>query len=151
MNLGSLKEQVRAASERERKLVLVVGPPGSGKSRLLRQLSKKPLLNVTKELSRKLHAVPSEERPRQANEFLAELVNTCPEPILILDNIEILFLPELQLDPLQTLADLSIAKTLVVGWLGRYDGEQLVWAEPGHPQYRVYSGTDFKYPVVSLK
>jgi hypothetical protein len=65
------------------------------------------------------------------------------EEVVLLDNIEILFDPSLQQDPLRLLLNLSRNRTLVVSWNGQIKNNILSYAEPGHPEYRRYSVENF--------
>jgi tRNA A37 N6-isopentenylltransferase MiaA len=61
------------------KLVLLIGPPRSGKTALLAQLSERrdaPVLNVGAALGRRLLAVPSTRRHLQAADSMKDLA--CP-------------------------------------------------------------------------
>ena len=70
--------------------------------------------------------------------ILAQIINGYPEPVLTVDNIELLFEPSLQQEPLALLQELSRNKSLIVAWGGSYDEQRrvLTYAEPGHPEYR---------------
>lgn len=151
MILEILKEQINDANLRDEKLIILVGRPGSGKSRILRALSHNNYFDVNKELSAKLLPLPREKRSAQVPGLLQELFDSREEPVIILDNIEILFLPELDMDPLKVLARLSRDKTLVVAWVGEYDGSLLSWSEPGRPGYRTYNMGEWDLPIVSLE
>jgi hypothetical protein len=59
--------------------------------------------------------------------------------VVMLDNIELLFAPELEQDPLRLLQRLSRNLTIVAAWPGTVDGGCLTYAEPGHPETRRYS------------
>jgi hypothetical protein len=60
--------------------------------------------------------------------------------MLALNNIELLFEPSLQQEPLALLQELSRNKSLIVAWGGSYNEQTrvLTYAEPGHPEYRRY-------------
>ena len=62
---------------------------------------------------------------------------------MLLDNIELLFDASLALDPLRLLEEISRNWTLVVAWPGHVEGGWLIYARPGHPEYR-------RYPVGDL-
>ena len=150
MNLEQLRQQIGTASGNIHKLVLVVGYPGSGKSSLLRQIPTNAHINLSKELSVKLLPIPKEKRSLHVIQFLREILTSYPDKTLVLDNIGILFLPELNLDPLKILAEFSQEKTLVIAWVGRYDGDELTWDDPGNPIFNAYATTECPYPVVNL-
>jgi len=136
-----LAVQVPAAAGAYHRLILVVGPPRTGKTSALRELSREhgwPLLNVNLELSERLLELTSRQRALRAPRVVAEIVEQHPGEVLLLDNIEILFSPDLQQDPLRLLQGLSRNRTVVAGWSGETDGENLTYAQPPHPEYQGY-------------
>lgn len=150
MDIISFKKHVADASNQYNRLVIIVGPPGSGKSRLLRQLEDTEYINLSQELAKALLPKPQEDRALYVNESLWEIVASRSKLVLALDNIELLFLPELHTNPLGAFEGLSRNRTLVVAWTGSYDGRQLSWAEPGHPEYRVYDNKNCPGIIVKL-
>jgi len=123
------------------RLALVVGPLGAGKTVALRGFAEfrgTPVINVNLEMSRALLEVPRAQRSVTAPRVLKELVEATPGDTVVLDNIEILFAPDLKLDPLRALRQLSRDRTLVASWNGRVEGDRLLYAEPSHPEYRDY-------------
>ena len=75
-------------------------------------------------------------------ELLRQIVTGTGDPAL-LDNLEVLFEPELQIDPLALLQSLSRDRTVVASWPGTIFAGQLYYAEPGLPEHR-------RYPVAEL-
>jgi hypothetical protein len=127
------------------RLALLVGPVGSGKTPLLKELHRKqdiPYLNLGLTLSQRLLDLPSSERPLRVHRVLADIIDEQPADTIAIDNIELLFDPSLRHDPLTCLQGLSRNKMLVVAWPGRYRRNVLVCAEPGHPEYRHYERPD---------
>ena len=127
------------------RLALLVGPVGSGKTPLLKELCRLrdiPFLNLGLTLSQRLLDLPSSERPLRMHRALADIIDEQPGDTIALDNIELLFDPSLRHDPLACLQGLSRNKTLVVAWPRSYRGNALVYAEPGHPEYRRYERPD---------
>lgn len=140
--IQSLLASVESAKALYHRLVLLVGPVGSGKTSLLRLVAEKVgvrVVNVNLELSQALLDVPRGQRafaaPRKLNDSLS---GRCDDPLL-LDNIEMLFAPDLQLDPLRALQQLSRDRTVVAVWNGCCHAGRLTYAEPGHPEHRDYS------------
>jgi len=141
--MASLETSLASAAQLYYRLVLLVGPIGSGKTPLLKELSRKqniPYLNLNLALSQLLLDLTSRERPLRVLGLIEDLLAEYPGNAIILDNIELLFDPALQLSPLALLQRLSRQRTLVVSWGGTYDTERhaLGYAEPGHPEYRRY-------------
>lgn len=131
------------------RLLLVVGPPASGKTRTLRawqQVLNAPYINLNLALSRRLLELPARQRPAQAQDLLRELLGGA-DPLL-LDNIELLFDPALQLDPLRALKAASRSRRLVVAWPGSLERGSLIYAEPGHGEYRRYAPDDIADLIV---
>ncbi len=151
MPLDALKQQISEVSLQEEKLVILVGRPGSGKSRILRRLSNNNYLDLSKELTKKLLPFAREKRVALAPAMLQEIFDSREEAVVIMDNIEILFLPELDLDPLTVLTKLSREKTLVVAWVGGYDGSRLSWSEPGRPGYKAFDLDKWNFPVILIE
>jgi hypothetical protein len=61
---------------------------------------------------------------------------------VVLDNLEILFDRELKQDPLRLLQGISRNRSVVASWNGIVDSGRLLYAEPGHPEYRCYEQVD---------
>lgn len=95
-----------------------------------------PYINVSMELSEKLIAISQSKRKYYVTEFIQEILMERTEEIICLDYIELLFHPELAVNPFQLLRDISRNKTLVISWRGTMEGDALVHAEPGHPEYK---------------
>lgn len=127
------------------RLILVVGPSRSGKTAALQVLAQGlgvPLLNSNLLLSERIIGLPHQQRALRIGEILEELLGEQARPVNLLDNTELLFNPDLQQDPLRLLQSLSRRRVLVASWSGEWDGNALVYAEPGHPEYRKYSRPD---------
>lgn len=140
-----LKKQIDAAQSRYYRLVLLVGPAASGKTQALFQLSKEtgyPYINLNLALSQKLLEYPSRVRPLRLPRTVEAILDGAAGDTVLLDNIEILFDPALHQDPLRLLQHISRTRTIVAAWSGRFDGRALIYAEPGHPEYRKYSEVD---------
>ena len=99
-------------------------------------------MNVNLRLSERLLDFTSRRRPHEVQRILDEVVGEQHGPTLLLDNTEMLFNPQLQLDPLRLLQLLSRNRSVVASWAGSYDGEQLTYAVPGHAESRRYAEPD---------
>ena len=67
----------------------------------------------------------------------------------LLDKIEVLFQPELHVDVLARLRQLSRQRTLVVVWPGEWSSGTLTYASREHPEYSEERGVE-PLSVVSL-
>ena len=131
------------------KLILIVGPPHSGKTALLAAFGKRlgvEPLNIGSELGRRLTAIPQKKRHLQVVNIMHELVNqhVCGD-LLLVDNIELLFDRSLQLNPLDLLKRHATAKRDVAVWPGELrqigNERRLTYADMGHPEHQDY-GTE---------
>jgi hypothetical protein len=141
--LAKLQQLIGEIDDLNSKLMLLVGPSRSGKTQLLRQLGAKlniEPLNVGLELGRRLAATPNSKRGFSAGELLREIVDKKrTEDPLLLDNLELLFEPSLQINPLDLVRRLAHSKRVVAVWPGELRGDRLVYANMGHPEHRDYS------------
>ncbi|MFB3880970.1 MAG: BREX-3 system P-loop-containing protein BrxF [Armatimonadota bacterium] len=127
------------------RLILLVGPAGSGKTAALREASKRtghPYVNVNLELSRRLMGLAQQQRPFSVGAALDEALREAAE-VVLLDNLELLFDPCLKQDPLRCLERLGRSRTVIASWNGSVDDGHLIYAAPGHPEYRRYPISDF--------
>ncbi len=143
--LTRLTEAVAQAGHSFHRLVLLVGPSGTGKTAILRQLAESQgghYLNINLQLSQRLLELPRSKRPRQVDRILNTLTDEPQSGLLILDNLEIIFDRSLQLDPLRLLKAASRKHTLVAAWSGTMQDGVLSYAEPDHPEYKSYRDVD---------
>mgnify|MGYP000962589581 CR=1 FL=1 len=141
-----IERQIHHAIELYHRLVLVVAPAGAGKTKALQVLSERlgaPLINVNLELSRRMLELSERQRALLLRRLLSETVNAVQADVILLDNIEILFDVSLKQEPLPLLQGLSRNRTVIAAWNGSTDNEHLVYAAPGHPEYKRYPKGDF--------
>ncbi|MDU4961388.1 MAG: BREX-3 system P-loop-containing protein BrxF [Sporomusaceae bacterium] len=135
---------VNDTKDRDEKLVLIVGQPGSGKSKIMRELSSMrgweyvdSRILVTEEL---LELMPK-VRPVQAPLIMDNVLVELEAEVVLLDGIQTLFAPVLQLDPLKTLRRLSRNHMIVSAWPGQLENGKLVFNQDGRLPYREYDAT----------
>lgn len=137
----AVAEQIGHAESLYHRLVLVVGADGSGKTSALRAVVEcidAPLVNVGLELSRRLLDLTERQRRIRAPELLGRIVTETASDIVLLDNVELLFDVALHQNPLGLLQRLSRRRTVVATWNGSMEDGHIVYAVPGHPEYRRY-------------
>lgn len=126
-------------------LILLVAPPGSGKTALLGAYANQrgaPVLAVGASLGAALAALPRKQRPLQAGTLLRELAAPLAggKLPLLLDNLELLFDASLRLNPILLLKNLARGRVVVAAWPGEVrqttHGTRLIYARRGHPEYR---------------
>jgi hypothetical protein len=138
---AQIRDRLEGANELYHRLILVVGTRGTGKTTALFQLSKSmrlPYKNVNMLLSQRLLELTSKARPLRLLNLLDHILESAGANTVLVDNTEILFDLRLKQDPLKCLEAVSRNRTLVATWNGRIDANALVYAEPGHPEYRRY-------------
>lgn len=127
------------------RLVVVAGPSGSGKTTAFLEIARSQgfrYLNVNLELSRRLLDLTQRQRALQVPRLLDAIARDGDPSTVLLDNLEILFDPSLEQDPLRCLQGLARHRSVVAAWNGNLNNGQLVYAEPGHPEYRRYPADD---------
>lgn len=151
--MNGLKGYIERAKGSYCKLVLIAGSSGSGKTHFMRNISKSdanPYLNLNLELSRKLMDLPIDKRSLELPGCIEEILSSFSDDVIFLDNTELLFAKEMGIDPLRLLQSISRKKTIVASWNGLYDGKTLVYAEPGHPEYKLYKQSDIDAVIYSM-
>ncbi len=138
--LEQLVDDIRSLNS---KLILLIGPPRSGKTRLLNKLAKcrqLSLLNVGSDLGRQFLAVPKSQRHLKATALLNELAGGhSGDGLVLFDNIELLFDRMLQLDPLDVLKRRGRTRRVVAAWPGELINNRLTYATMGHPEHQDYA------------
>ena len=144
--LEAVSAKIGHAKSLYHRLVLVAGPEGVGKTRVLRDTAERigaPLINVSLELSRRLLDVTKRQRPFQVPRLFERIVAETEGDVVLLDNVELLFDVALRQDPLRLLQGLSRGRIVVAAWNGSMEAGHIHYAAPGHPEYR-------RYPVDSI-
>lgn len=141
--LAKLEELIGEVGDINSKLILVVGLSRSGKTQLLRQLGAKlniEPLNVGLELGRRLASTPNNERGFLAGELFREIAKKkrVDDPLL-LDNLELMFEPGLNINPLDLIRRLAHSKRVVAVWPGELHVDRLTYSDRSHPEHRDYS------------
>ncbi len=143
VDLEQLLDRIEAAARRYHRLILVVGPADSGKTRTLQALGHRlssRIHNVNRIVSQALLEVSRHRRPFAAQRALVDPVKG--EDPVVLDNLEILSDPELRQDPLRLLQQMSRNRTVVASWNGSLAGDHLTYAEPWHHEHHAYPEPD---------
>ncbi len=140
-----LNEAIRQAAGQYYRLVLLAGAPASGKTAALQSVAEKlgcQLLNVNLELSKKMLELTRTQRSRQVERLLKEVIASVSGDVVLLDNLEILFDPALEVEPLRLLQATSRNRTIVASWNGTFKDGTLTYAEPGHPEFIQFKQTE---------
>lgn len=128
------------------RLVVLAAPAGAGKTTILRRVAAMvgaPLVNVNLELSGRLLELTAKQRKIHAAKLLDDIVAASKAEVVLLDNIEVLFDPTLEQDPLGLLQRLSRNRAVVAAWSGEVEDGSLTYAAPEHAEYKRYPVRDF--------
>jgi len=132
------------AKELYNRLVLVVGESGSGNTAVLYDVAQKystQVINLNLTLSMVLLELTAKQRILKLPKLMSAIINEAG-PLVLLDNTEILFDEGFKQDSLKLLQGLSRNLLIVASWNGRYEKNKLIYAEPDHPEYKVYDFED---------
>lgn len=99
------------------------------------------VLSLGRALSEGLLDLSGRQRVFRVGRLVEEMVSESRGDVVVIDHLDLLFTTELAQDPLLLLQKLGRAtnRTIVAVWPGRFEGETLVHAEPGHREYRRYT------------
>jgi len=149
-----IMRKVNQAAELYHRLMLIVAPAGAGKTTALqnvRELTGALLVNVNLELTSRMLELTERQRALQLPRLLQEIVSNDNNEMILLDNIEVMFDIGLKQDPLRLLQGLSRNKTVVAAWNGSVEDGWLIYATPGHPEYRRYNQVEMRGLLVMKK
>ena len=122
-------------------LVLLVHPSIARLSQEAEALHKAqgwPVVSLGRTVAEEIITVLPRERSRAAERAAyTALDQSGPGPIICVD-IDLLFEPGLQLDPLLLFRQASRMRRLIIAWPGSFDGLVLSYAVPQHAQYRTW-------------
>ena len=131
--MNQLKDAIEKAKKNENKLILIVGLPGSGKSKLIHEYSKDsgiPILdldNIFKDTTNNIAEV--------MDNFLV----TYNKDVLLLDNKKILYAKDSNIDMLSFLKNLAEKLIVVATWNGKVDNNKLIHIRSKLPTDLTYS------------
>jgi len=128
---------VQAAKAGERSVIFVVGKPGSGKSKILREAAqdmKWDYVDCRMLISEEFLSVPVDGRNEKAPGMFAEILRSYNSEVLLLDRLQTLFVPVFKLEVGSLLKKLGEEFVLVAAWPG--------YVENGVLCYDKFDGTE---------
>lgn len=141
--IDDLERKIADTASLNSKLILLIGPPRSGKTALLSQLSDRinvQVLNVGLALGRDLLALPRTRRHLQVSELFKSVADTAvSHDLLLVDNIELLFDRTLRVAALDLLRSQARVRPVVAVWPGELRENRLSYAVSGHPEQQDHS------------
>lgn len=133
-------EEIKNESEKEGKsLVIIVGKPGSGKSKFMRQMAKQEKWNYIDSrvlITEEFLDIAPEERNEKAPALMNKILDQYNSDVILIDRVQTLFVPLFQIEIRRFLNNISQKKTIVMAWPGshsdgklhyeRYDGSSKI-------------------------
>lgn len=116
-------------------LLLIIGSPGSGKSRSIREYSEEtgiPILD--------LDTIFAHTTPDRLVDEMKQFLSTYHQKVLLLDNKKILYSKNSTIDMLSFLKEVSLTIPVVATWNGKIEDGQLF-------HFRKEANGDLIYPV----
>ncbi len=129
------------------RLILLVATSGKGKTQVLRKYAAENGLTLLSLSLLVTKAIQAGLQPEKLIGYLRQELEGLGE-IVLLDNLEVLFQPDLKLQVLQLLKLLSKERTLIATFAGKVIDGSLVYAEASHPEYKVFSQYEIKDLII---
>jgi len=138
-----IEDLIERVKKNSSKLIFLAGRSGTGKTKILLDLSKKsdyPYINLNFELSKTL-SEKSEEKP-DWEILVSDIINPYQSDVILFDNCELLFTNEYDINPVRLLKSQSRKKVIIVAWNGEFNNSDLTYANPGDDDYRKFNSND---------
>jgi hypothetical protein len=151
IDFAGLVEIVGNLRSAANKLLILVAPPGAGKTQLVTKLASSfglPVINIGKDASQQLLALTVRQRKLKVEEIIGNLIRGTDHDVVCVDNTELLFDPALSLNPLGLLRNLARDRLVIATWNGMLEDTSLVYGYPDHPEY--FKQTVHGFPIVSV-
>ena len=145
-------ERWKYIAQGDEKLLIITGGPGSGKSKLIRELTFQDgwkLCEAKDLFDDEFLEVPRADRPEKAISLISAAIHRLNARVVMIDNVEFLFAPILNLDPIEMLKQLSRECPIIVSWRGHLDGNTLYFEHHGDAKYAKFTIDDPNH-VISL-
>lgn len=134
--MDKISEKLEQMKEGNKRLLLIIGQPGSGKSKLIHEYSNNtgiPIINF--------NTIFGEEAKDNIDlvATMKDFLKNYNQEVLLLDNKRILYSKNSKIDMLAFLKDLSNDKIIVSTWNGTIEDGQLVHIRSKAPSDLIYS------------
>ena len=141
--MNTIQNKLGALENAEHKLLLIVGQPGTGKSKLIHQYSEDtgtPILDLNPIFGEE---VPEGSDSQYIKDFMKQFLATYKPEVLLLDNKRVLYSKNSQIDLLEFLKEIATTKTVVATWNGMVEDGNLV-------HIRSKADTNLTYPIDTI-
>lgn len=121
---------VENVKNHEVKVIIVTGKPGSGKSKVLREVAEDKKWNYIDcrlLITEKFLEIPATERKEKAPEMMQEILEGYGGEVILLDRLQTLFVPVFQIDIDVLLQKLSEKFVIVTAWPGYMENGKLCY------------------------
>jgi len=145
-DMEKIESAISKAGSSYRKLLLLAGKSGTGKTRLLRHISQEmdiPLINLGLSLSQQLLSLTVRQRKLKVSDLIEDVLDEQDAARIGVDNTEIIFEPSLKINPVGLLKNISRNRLIIWIWNGNVEGDHLTYACRGHPEYQRISAKEF--------
>ncbi len=142
--MSEIQAKLGALKDAKHKLLLIVGQPGTGKSKLIHEYSEEtgtPILDLNPIFGEE---VPEGSDSQYIHNFMNQYLSTYKPEVLLLDNKRVIYSKNSNIDLLSFLKEISQTKTVVATWNGMIKDGNLV-----HIRSKV--DKDLVYPVDTLE
>ncbi len=138
----NLNKKVEELGHAKHKLLLIIGAPGSGKSKIIREYSQETGIPII-DLDNIFINTPSDQLMNEMKNFLS----TYHQKVLLLDNKKILYAKNSTIDLLAFLKEISETIPVIATWNGKIEDGQVFHFRKDSPEDLIYSvdKEDFKY------
>lgn len=151
VTVQDVKERWEQIQGDEERILFIVGGPGSGKSLLIRELAEQKgwkYLEAKQLIEEEFLLVPRDERPKLAEDVIRRALTRSDTEVVLLDGINVLFAPILNLEPLDILKTISKTYPIVVGWRGHLEGDQLYLEHNNNPKHAMVTISQPEHVIV---
>ena len=139
----NLTETIQKLNEKENKLLLIIGEPGSGKSKMIREYSQETGIPII-DLDKIFASTASDQLMNEMKNFLA----TYHQKVLLLDNKKILYAKNSQIDLMAFLKEISKDIPVIATWNGKIEDGQVYHIRKESGDHLIYPvSDDFEYIV----
>lgn len=122
----------------EEKILFIVGGPGSGKSKIMRILAEEKgwrYLEAKDLIDEEFLELARDTRPQMAKDVVCTALKSCHSEVVLIDSVEVLFAPILNIEPIALLKAISQVHPIMVGWRGHLDGNTLYLEHRNNPKF----------------
>lgn len=131
--MNPLTTAITEAKNGDSKLILIIGKPGSGKSKLIHEYSKEtgiPILDFDQIFKGKV---------TQIQRVMQDFLDNYDNEVLLIDNKKILYAKNSNIDMLSFLKELTKKVVVVATWNGTVEDNKLIHIRSKLPANLVYS------------